>query len=295
MNVVIYHKNCTDGIASREVARRYFQDKASYIPMHYGDPLPSILTEQNKRLRDVCLYVLDFSFPREVILELKGKLKQLVVLDHHIGAQKALEDIEGCYFNQNRSGATMTWEYFFPHRPLPRILQYVEDYDLWRFALTNSRIINRAIKFHQDSIGFWQRYMHSNDTLEALVGEGKVLQALAEKQIRRAARQARLMVYDGHQIALTNATNNISELGELLVNTLPIDYSMSYFIRSDAKVVLSFRSKGGFDVSLIAEKLGGSGHKNASGALVDLAFLTALYAQNETEEPEEALSESTAV
>lgn len=38
--LVIHHSADYDGIFSREIARKYFGDKADYLGWDYGDPLP---------------------------------------------------------------------------------------------------------------------------------------------------------------------------------------------------------------------------------------------------------------
>lgn len=78
----------------------------------------------------------------------------------------------------------------------------------------------------------------------------------------------------------------ISEIGNAICkNTeITVNFSLSYFLTSDGKWVFSFRSTddmGDIDVSAIAKKLGGGGHKNAAGATLDFcsgaALLNNLY------------------
>jgi oligoribonuclease NrnB/cAMP/cGMP phosphodiesterase (DHH superfamily) len=81
--------------------------------------------------------------------------ERTVVLDHHKTAQEALsnwtdkpENLE-IVFDMNRSGAGITWDYFSASHddlPLrPPLIDYVEDRDIWKFALSDSKIINSVI------------------------------------------------------------------------------------------------------------------------------------------------------
>eukprot|EP01126_Amoeba_proteus_P030795 TRINITY_DN3035_c0_g2_i1.p3 TRINITY_DN3035_c0_g2~~TRINITY_DN3035_c0_g2_i1.p3 ORF type:complete len:104 (-),score=20.01 TRINITY_DN3035_c0_g2_i1:806-1117(-) len=50
----------------------------------------------------------------------------------------------GCYLNLKHSGAALAWKFFFPDFPTPKLIQYVEDQDLWNWALPNSKEFNIA-------------------------------------------------------------------------------------------------------------------------------------------------------
>ena len=72
-------------------------------------------------------------------------LDELIVLDHHKTAmeelQPLLDDPESGItgvFDMGRSGAALAWQYLANKKPLPELLQYVEDRDLWRFAFGNT-------------------------------------------------------------------------------------------------------------------------------------------------------------
>jgi hypothetical protein len=37
------------------------------------------------------------------------------------------------------SGATISWDFFHGEKPVPAMLRYIEDCDIWRWALLNSK------------------------------------------------------------------------------------------------------------------------------------------------------------
>ena len=136
MIYVIYHGNCFDGHTAAYVAWSYFRDQAEYIGCQHGDLFPI----QNLT-RDDQVFILDFSFKREILLEVKEKVGDLRVIDHHKTAQEDLEGLDFCIFDMNKSGALLTWDFFkkyflmrssfLPRRPeIPTLVQYVSDVGL---------------------------------------------------------------------------------------------------------------------------------------------------------------------
>lgn len=93
-------------------------------------------------------------------ITLEASLRQLVeesetteVCDHHESARTLLEELLAEYpdklsvvFDTKRSGARIAWERYFPKQPLPPVVAYVEDRDLWQWQLTASRAVNEALQ-----------------------------------------------------------------------------------------------------------------------------------------------------
>ena len=64
---------------------------------------------------------------------------KLTIIDHHVGKfdelTKASENSLGkltYIFNNEKSGSSLAWEYFFPETETPMLIRYIEDADLWR-------------------------------------------------------------------------------------------------------------------------------------------------------------------
>jgi hypothetical protein len=73
---VLYHANCVDGLGSRLAAWLALKDTALYFPVDYHKPIPAIPDGSE-------VYILDFSYPREVLEEMNARMSKLLVLDHH--------------------------------------------------------------------------------------------------------------------------------------------------------------------------------------------------------------------
>src|SRR5690606_18083449 len=123
------------------------------IPVHYKEPLPKLLVDyyENLNTRNKAeVYILDFSYNKETLLHLSHFVKKIVVLDHHITAKEDLEDLPFAFFDMDKSGAVLAWEYFRPGVPVPKLLLHVQDRDLWKFKLDNTAEILLGFEPYQE-------------------------------------------------------------------------------------------------------------------------------------------------
>lgn len=269
--VVIFHAECTDGMAAawalREALAWEVQGGASveYRPMRYGDPLDV------EGLRGKCTLVLDFSFPRDVLLRLRKEAHALRVLDHHKTVQADLEGLSFCTFDLNRSGAGLAWD-TFTSTPRPPIIDYVEDRDLWRFKLPRSKEVGAALQelpvgVPGQPLDFdaWDRAAQMTAEQLAMAG---ALHLLTQQRLAKViARRAQPAVLAGHACKVAVTAVLQSEVGELLTAEHPM--GVTCYQREDGKWVYSLRSRSDFDVSEVARQFGGGGHAQAAGFVAD--------------------------
>jgi len=284
MNVVLYHKNCMDGLASAYVATKYFEEanqECICLPIQYNEDIYEVLSSCISTSND--LYFLDFSTDKNTLLSLSVMYKTVTILDHHKTAQENLKDINkvsniSCVFDMNRSGAMITYDYFFPirnkeHESLRYVIGYVQDRDLWNWELPYSKEISEFLNFKIDStVNSFRNIVEDFDSNTAIM-IGSTLIHVKTKAVNIKVKNFRCINIDGIEIVALNSTENISEIG----NTLCINerkVSMMYFITETLDVALSFRSLDSLpDASVLAKKFGGGGHRNACGATVDINTL----------------------
>src|SRR3972149_1137826 len=136
---VLYHANCYDGFGAAWAAWKALGVAAEYRAVNYGEE-PVAVNDGEQ------IYLLDFSYPQDTLLSYAMR-NPVVVLDHHESTAKDLEglvtraDVSNLkiLFDVTKSGAVLAWEHFHPGKPVPLMLQYVQDRDLWRFTLPGSR------------------------------------------------------------------------------------------------------------------------------------------------------------
>ena len=261
--LVIYHGNCLDGFtaawAARESLKGIGGGNTEYIAANHGDAPPDVT--------GCIVYVLDFSYPREVLEEMDRKARYLRVLDHHKTAQEALSGLDFAEFDMERSGAGMAWDILLSHtgRGRPWLVDYVEDRDLWRFKLPHSKEVNAWIgACRRESFEDW-------DALNALgvaaaAERGEAVLAFIDRYVHEMTAQARTVEFEGYKIPVVNAPYiNTSELVGHLAQSAP--FAIGWYHRSDGMFAHSLRSRGpdAVDVSEIAKRYGGGGHRNAAG------------------------------
>lgn len=255
--LVVYHANCIDGYTAAWAVWLKYGDDAEYLPASYGDAPPDVTG------RDV--FVVDFSYPRDVMLTMKEQASELLVLDHHKTAQTALEGLSFAIFDMNRSGAGLAYDQLHGGADRPWLVSYVEDRDLWRWALRDSKEINAWISAcKRDSFADWS--MLESGGAQAARGRGEAVLTFVDRYVSEMVAQSRLVDFEGHRIPVVNAPYiNISELVGKLAETAP--FALGWFHRADGLYAYSLRSRGadGVDVSEIAKKYGGGGHRNSAG------------------------------
>jgi oligoribonuclease NrnB/cAMP/cGMP phosphodiesterase (DHH superfamily) len=231
-----------------------------FIPVQYGQPAPELPATIKS------LFIVDFSYDRETCEALAERVEgNITILDHHKTAEAALDGLSFAVFDGSKSGAIMAWEWFFGNAPPPAILCYVQDRDLWQWKLPASREVNAYIATLPKDFEEWHMF-----SLDTALSAGAAIIAFQDKQISGAQRDVRMETISGHIVPVLNCTANVSEVGNELCKAYPdAPFSASYCDRADGKRSYSLRSIGNFDVSEIAKKYGGGGHRNAAGFTIE--------------------------
>ncbi|MDF2435450.1 MAG: uncharacterized protein JWP44_5081 [Mucilaginibacter sp.] len=269
---VLYHANCQDGLGAKYAAWKKFGDAATYIPVQYGKPIPEIDA-------DAEVYIVDFSYARDVLDELRSRVEKLVVLDHHKTAEEALRGCEYAHFDMTKSGAVLAWEYFHPNASMPPLLRHIQDRDLWQFKLPGTREITASMSMIGDDMVAWDSLGEQYVLTEA-VKNGHAIITYQRHVVENQLANVAVLPFRGLKAGVLNYTNNPSDMGEAIYKSelLGVDFALTYFITADGNPIFSFRSQGDLDVSALAKEFGGGGHKNAAGAPVTLAVLADLLA-----------------
>jgi oligoribonuclease NrnB/cAMP/cGMP phosphodiesterase (DHH superfamily) len=271
---VIYHENCFDGTGAKLAAWLKFGQGATYTPAQYGDPVPHIPKGSE-------VYILDFSYPREALEALQKDSKSLLVLDHHKTAKEALAGLPYAQFDMDKSGAVLAWEHFHPGKQIPDLLLRVQDRDLWKWKYEDTKSVTSALPLLENSMEAWNAALDGGPYLEQLRVSGQVKERFDKLSVAAAIKTVHpLVITTPHRfytVGLVNSTSLGSEIGNALCEEKGFDIGMPYFVSDKGQVVLSLRSVGDLDTTVISSELGGGGHKNASGAKVRAGVLALLY------------------
>lgn len=256
--IVVYHADCPDGFGAAWAAWKKLGDTAEYIAAHRGtDPSP-ILSGTN-------LYLVDFAYPIEKLQKLKDEGTRITFIDHHGTDAKVVDIADESLFDLNHSGAMLSWMFFHPNTPAPKLLQHIEDFDLWKFQIPNTKEIDHALSLYEKEFSTWSKIAEELETEEGMdyyVREGSILLRKIEINVQRLADSAEEIEFEGYRVLMANSPMHTSELGhELAKRKGPFGIVWS---RRGNLVIVGLRGDNSIDVSKIAQKYGGGGHFSAA-------------------------------
>ncbi len=255
-DIVLYHAECSDGFGAAWAIWKKFPS-ARFLPVQHGHPPPS-------DLKDCRVVIVDFSYARATLEAMASETKELLVLDHHITAQRILEGFSNAYFDQTKSGAVLSWEWAHG-TAAPWLLQYIQDKDLWTWALPGSREINAALASYPFDFSVWDGFTQS--TLEQ---EGRAILRYEQELVGKLAAQAIMVEFQGVAVPAVQSAILTSQIGERLSPHYP--FCLIWHDR-DGRRYFSMRSRpDGTDVGTIAASFGGGGHTHAAGFSVPLGI-----------------------
>lgn len=294
MDTNITHAHCPDGLfASFVVAEKYPGIKTVFCTYSSEPPWDDIDGKD--------VIITDFSFKRDVLEEINARAKSLVVIDHHKTAQEDLDGLDFCKFDMDHSGAVLTWMHLFPGYSVPKILQYIEDRDLWKFVLPHSKEMSCFVNNTDNSElerSYWRPIMDSYQALWAqvdiegdegskmssstpaekriissMINDGSAYKKMIDIQVERTCYSSRRVEILGIEGMCVNASGFHSEIGDYLCKkNRSAAFAAMWCHSKDGSVKVSLRSDSSnpnaADVSEIAKVFGGGGHKHASGFVI---------------------------
>ncbi len=253
---------------------RAWGDAGRYVPRGHDDEIGAGAHEG-----DLVVFV-DIAPGNEELRRLAESAAQVVVLDHHLSASErysadpGIENLvrEGGHqvvFDLSHSGAVLAWRHFHPDEAAPPLLAYVEDQDLWKWALPASEEVNAAIGAHRREFAVWDE-LHARG-VESLAREGEPILRAQRSEVRRSVHQAHLISVAGLRVEAVNAQHHRSHIGHELAKRAAFGAPVGVVYRVvGTQVDASIYSIGDVDVAAIAQRFGGGGHRNASGFSVSL-------------------------
>ena len=275
VDVVIYHSPCSDGTGSGYVAWKYLSEKfperdVKYYPASIGASPPKDLDGKN-------VLICDYSYRKDVLTNLLGKVNKLLIIDHHKSAEKELADIPDDLkiFDMNHSGAMLTWLYFYPDISPPLLIKYIEDRDIWTKALPNTDDFHSWFCTIPREFEEYNKYLDDNLLMKMItikgIGYGELNQHYTLDAINHGRPKFCKIKDKYYLVAYVNSTICKSDIGNQLFDAFNfVDFTATYSINdSTDSTSFSLRSiDTGVDVSVIARSLDGGGHAKASGVRV---------------------------
>lgn len=303
--LVIYHANCADGFGAAFAAWTKLGDDAEYVPCQHGENGLRADLRYGSTIEGRDVYILDFSFDKDLMGFYFSHAGRVIWLDHHKTAFETWcgEYTKGMKFmlvpktgidciitlDDNKSGALLAWEYFHPGAEVPMLIKHTDDYDRWQFKIPGTKEFNKALwSYAPWSFSQWNKWFYEFAYWENFYTEGEaILRAHSQNVqsvVKAATRRVVIRWHDGEVDSLP-AINVFSGLAANCPSHLTSDvghelatqggtFGLCWALDKDGKTAkCSLRSNGAYDVSAIAKVFMGGGHRNAAGFGVPISTL----------------------
>ena len=290
----IYHSRDLDGWMSAAIVNKYFNETTTIstarlhlIGWDYGDPLPVLKPGES-------VVMVDISFSMDDMLNLSETASMLIWIDHHksaiqdfeahdaskqhlIDAFLAIHDDTGEY--EKIAACELTWNYFYPSKPLPEIVRLLGSYDSFRHKGTEEE--QKVFKFQYAARAFMENPQDCYDLLNSDIDTGEWI--VSGHAILEYLKVEARGIYAGHSRKLIQAPGG----GKLLAATVnqarfnPKSFGIDFHADGYDVFICYHRLKTGMwsfsiyndngvvDASVLAKANGGGGHAGAAGFVAE--------------------------
>lgn len=287
-SVVLFHKNCLDGISAAWVAWVALEKQVDLVPVSYSSNYEELFGEDFCELNGKDVYCLDFSFNKDIVKHLSC-ICNLTLLDHHDSAARELkglckEDFDKVsnytrapmfgrmetviLVDQKYSGAMLAWKWFNKDRELsaPFGIEAVQDRDLWAWKIPDSKAWTATAFSYDFTVENIDMLMNTDP--KHIINEGKALLRSQERNVRLLAKSAGRFKIDEYEVPVVNCNIMFaSDLGSILAENE--SFSITYSDSPTCRLYSLRARKNGVKVNEIAERFGGGGHPGAAGFRID--------------------------
>ena len=262
-HTVLYHGRCPDGLGAAWAVRQILGDKAEYIPMEYDASPPNVSGRE--------VVIVDFSFKPMTMRILEEQAKSVILLDHHATSKEMLANYQclcgttHLQFDMDRSGAMMAWDHFHPGKEPPALLHHIQDRDIWTWEDPKSEAFLRQLDTMPLTFETFDQVAALDQAgYDAFVDKGEGLCEQFKTFCQGFMDIAQPLHIDGIDGAQVSASHHFtSDVGNLLSKKTGT-FAAIWYVQNPGTIKVSLRSIDDTDVSAIAVRFGGGGHKHAA-------------------------------
>lgn len=271
--IIFYHKHCVDGTAAAAVALSKFRS-AKAIPLSFSDKEADLEIAKAAISPVSQIIFVDTTFGLE---ELIGFGSEILVIDHHISEKARVEELAKVnsrltyIFDNDESGATLAFKYFFPEEALPTFLSYVRDIDLWKKELTpESEWLHQYLSTKRNLPEALLPLFQLDANLENYLSLGRTLTEYVDLEVAYMTNLNPIYIKVGDaKVPAFNITNHQSKAGNILA--LKYNSAVILYVIMGTETRMSVRSVEGCspNARAVAEVFkDGGGHDHSAGATI---------------------------
>ncbi len=277
--LVIYHGHgCPDGYAAALAAWLFYEGQAEFLGLDHGDiRTVADLPDMSGR----AVYILDFSFSAEIMQGIDAQAAKLVMLDHHKSAAEHLTDF-ACrcgvvHFDMHKSGARLAWEFFHADKPLPDLIRFIEDRDIWVWQYPESAGFLAALDMEPFDFAHWAGIVAFDpEHLQRFMARGRAMDDKFNKLAADIAEGAQPLVFNGQHGLMVNAPSVFHSVVGDMLSAKSGTFALMWSANKGGVIKAGLRSQRNFDCIALARSMGGGGHAQACGFKMGAVELTAL-------------------
>lgn len=274
----IYHSRDLDGYSSGAIIKLKYPN-AKLIGFDYGEFLKIENSDFGKPI-----IMADVSLPMPKMKELAElSNNQLTFIDHHksaIADYKKFVEIENngkqfctAVLEDGIAACEGTWKYLFPDKKMPEAILLLGQYDTWRNQ-DKDRWENRILPFQFgmrmicNSPDTFPDYLFSDndEIIESIIKDGKTVLKYQAQVNEQACKGVFECEFEGLRAICLNGGGFNSDVFKSVYDESKHDVMMPFkFDGKNNKWIISMYGTKDIDLSVIAKKYGGGGHKSACG------------------------------
>lgn len=268
-----YHSGDLDGHCSGAIVKDAFP-RCELFPINYGDDFP---WEEINDPEEV-VYMVDYSLqPFERMQELDSKCS-LVWIDHH---KTVIEDYNKYGLDSAQVilvegiGACFTmWQYVNMCSEVPEAVKLLAEYDVWNHSDPRTLPFQYGMKMENtwpDNQEFWTKLFYSPESVVSIINQGNFIMKYVATDNEKYAKSCYFKTeLDGLRAVAVNKLLANSHLFDAVWNPDEFDIMLLFGYRVGRWTVQLYTTREDLDVSEVAKKRGGGGHKQAAGFQCDV-------------------------
>jgi oligoribonuclease NrnB/cAMP/cGMP phosphodiesterase (DHH superfamily) len=280
LRVILFTHDDMDGSGPAIIAKKFFGDRVKVVHCSndtVNNKIQKFMDKKEYENYDL-VFIADISVNEELAKQIDNLIRDKVFLfDHHQTALNLAEydwaEVVVKYHNgKAASGTSLFYDFMRTHYDIPKCDHFVDlirQYDTWEWFANNNLDAKRlANLFSIYGLSEFVRRYTSLDISEFEFSEveNQILDMEAKRiqtYMDEACKSLMPYEFDGYKVAVTFAELYTSELGNYICNNHP-EYDLALIINLGRSVSLR-TVRDDVDVSAIAKKFGGGGHRKASG------------------------------
>lgn len=273
--ICFYNKSDFDGKCAGAIVKDNLPH-CEMIGWNYGDPIPLELIDKN-----TIVYIVDLSFPPDMMLFIQRISWHVVWIDHHDTALKDAEKYEYNYFfgirEQGIGACELTWRYFYPDMEVPKAVRLLALYDVWKHEDPDVLPFQYGLRIGSDEetrpgSDLWYTLFNNHFGLvEEYIHDGRLI--LEYETVQNSFKCKSIFFetefIDGHNKRYDVIAANVGPCNSKFFDSYydpKRHYMMVSFVRRSGKRDFSlYSTRDDIHCGEIAKQFGGGGHPGAAG------------------------------